>query len=182
MFVLAVLVIASGFLVAARIPSEYGLYLAVVAFVLLISLQIFKLVPRLNAVLLLGLAFALGMLLNWFDIQAGHWFPWVILSLGMVLSLIWAYAVGIRLGRVGALFFPLTILYLIGWFVLYLFFDSKSADVVWAIIGIFLFVGVATYITTESRHAQTEELVVPVASDLLIVYFNLFWLSSIVVR
>ncbi|MBL7162241.1 MAG: hypothetical protein ISS57_06520 [Anaerolineales bacterium] len=179
-FILVALIAALGYHLGEYIPSEWWLLPAAGALVLLITLQIFKLVPRLNFILLLGLALSAGALLNWFDLGDGNWFPWIVLSLGLISSLAWGYLLGIRLGWISSLFFPLTIVYLLVWFLIYLVPGLAAWMLAWAIIGMFLFVGQAIHIVTEARYSKTEEVPVPLVSDLFITYFNLFWIGAVI--
>ncbi|MBC8505615.1 MAG: hypothetical protein ISR58_15985 [Anaerolineales bacterium] len=177
---LTALVTMLGHHLGERIPSDWWYLPAIIALVLFATLQIFKQVTPLNFVLLLMLALSAGALLNSFDLESGNWFPWVVLSMGLVIPLVWGYGLGIRLGWVGALFFPFTIVYLLGWVILYFIPELEAWTLAWALIGLFVFIGLVTHIVTEARYSNVEEKQVPLASDLFILHFNLFWIGAVI--
>jgi len=179
-FILVTIIAALGNHLGKYIPSEWWLLPAASALILLVTLQIFKLVPRLNFVLLLGLALSAGMLLNWFDLPREGWLAWILLTLGIIISLAWGFLVGIRLGWIGALFFPLTIGYLIGWIMISLVPELAEWTIAWAVVGLFVFVSLAIHIVTEGRYSKVQEMPIPLVSDLFIVYFNLFWIGAVI--
>lgn len=176
---LAALTAALGYQLGGQIPFGGWPLLTISALALLIMLQIFKTAPRWSVILLLGLALLAGALLNWLDIQGPSWLPWVTLSVGMLLSLAWAYGLGVRLRWVGAAFSPVTIGYLLGWFVLYVLPVPVVPSTVWAWLGLFLFWGLGTHIVTEARFSQSSARAIRLACDLFVVYFNLFWLGAV---
>jgi hypothetical protein len=175
---LTALTAALGFRLGGQIPFGGWPLFTISALALLIMLQIFKTVPRWNLVLLLGLALLAGALLNWLDIQGPYWLPWATLSLGMLLSLAWAYGLGVRLGWIGAAFSLVTIGYLLGWFLLYILPIPAVPSTVWAWLGLFIFWALGVHTVTEARFSQSSRQAIPLASDLFVVYFNLFWLGA----
>ena len=144
-------------------------------------MQIFKQVPRLNLILLLGFSLTLGGLLHTFDLGGGFWFPGLILLLGLVLALIWAYMVGIRLSWLGVLLYPLTLFYLLGWLVMYIVNVQATFELIWAGCGIFLFLGLGVFLMTQARYVSPQSQVVPIVSDLFVIYGNLFWASAMLI-
>lgn len=167
-----------GFHLGERVPSGWWLVPTLGALAFLISLQIFKTVPRWNLVLLMGLALMAGTLLNWLDLRSDRWVSWVILSLGIVVPLMWAYGLGLRVVYVGALLFSITMAYVLGWLVLYFLPENAMVSAVWVEIGVLVFLGLAVHIVTEARFSQSVETPVPLAGDLFVVLFNLFWLGA----
>jgi len=177
---LTALIAALGHRLGKYIPVELWLLPAITALILFLALQIFKQVPRLNLVLLLGLALLAGAVLNWLDLSGRTWFAWIALILGLALSLVWGYLLGIRLGWFGILLFPITIAYLIGWFLISLLPEFAQLSVGWAVVGLFVFLGLAIHTVTEARFSEAGDTPVPLVSDLFIVYFNLFWIGALI--
>ncbi len=174
------MVAALGHQLGKYIPTELWLLPAFIALILFLTLQIFKQVPRLNVVLLIGLALVAGAVLNWLELSERSWFAWIVLILGLALSVVWSYLVGIRLGWFGILLFPLTIIYLMGWFVISLFPEFAQLSVGWAVAGLFMFLALAIHTVTEVRYSPAGENPIPLVSDLFIIFFNLFWIGAII--
>jgi len=177
---LTALVAVLGHHLGKQISLDWWYLPAVTALVIFANLQIFKQITPLNYVLLLMLALSTGALLNWFDLRGGNWFPWIVLTLGLVIPLGWGYGLGIRLGWIGALFFPFTVVYLLGWVILYFFPVLDVWTLAWAVVGLFVFMGLVIHLVTEARYSRTEENPVPFVSDLFIIYFNLFWIGAVI--
>jgi len=171
---------ALGHHLGKYIPVELWLFPAISALVLFFVLQIFKQVPRLNLVLLLSLALLAGVVLNWLDLTDRTWFAWIVLILGLALSLVWGYLLGIRLGWLGILLFPLTVVYLVGWFLISLFPEFAQLAVGWAVVGLFMFLALAIHTVTEARFSNSGDNPIPLISDLFIICFNLFWIGVII--
>ena len=172
---LAALLAMLGHHLGKHIPLDLWYLPAIIALVLFISLQIFKRVAPLNLILLLILALSAGALLNWFDLGSSGWFPWVVLTLGLVSSLAWGYGLGIRLGWLGNLLYLFSIVYLLGWVLLYFIPQIETWTLAWALIGLFVFMGLVTHIVTEARYSSENKTAVPLVSELFVLFFNLFW-------
>ena len=164
---------------AGNFPTWVGLPLTVGVFTLLVILQIFKMAHRWNLILLLGFAMTAGMLLQVIGIKK-HWFPWVVLFFATVVSLFWAFRLGIRLGWIGTALFPVSVAYLLGWAAFYFFSPPAILDVIWAGVGLIVFLGLAVHAITEGRYAEQAGSLVPLASDLFLIFLNLFWLGVII--
>jgi len=52
--------------------------------------------------------------------------------------------------------------------------------VIWARIGLVVFLGLAVHAITEARFAEQAGSLVPLASDLFVIFLNLFWLGVII--
>ncbi len=172
--------VALGHHLGKYTPPELWLLPAVIALILFLALQIFKKVPRLNFVLLMGLALMAGAVMNLFELPERTWLTWIILLLGLALSLVWSYLLGIRLGWLGIFLFPLTIVYLMGWFLISLLPEFAQLSIGWAVAGLFLFIALAIHILTEARFSRASEKPTPLVSDLFIVYFNLYWIGAVI--
>jgi hypothetical protein len=181
-FLLGLLAFSTGFVFGKRIPDELWWLPTASALLFLVLLQIFKQVARLNLLLMLGFSLSLGSLLPVFDLWVDLWFPILILLLGLGLALLWAYLVGLHMPWMGVLFFFLTLAYLLGWGILFFLTVPVNFELIWASIGILLFLGLGVYMLTQARYAPPQEQVVPIVSDLFVVYGNLFWVSAILVN
>lgn len=177
---LAALLAMLGHQLGKYIPLDWWYLPAFITLVLFISLQIFKRVAPLNFMILLILALSAGALLNWFDLGSGSWFSWVVLSLGLVTSLAWGYGLGIRLGWLGNLLNLFSIVYLLGWVVLYFIPRLAAWTLAWALIGLFVFMGLVTHIVTEARYSSENETPIPLVSDIFVLFFNLFWIGLLI--
>jgi hypothetical protein len=178
---LALLAFSAGFVLGGRMPDDMWWLPTPSALLFLVTLQIFKPVARLNLLLLSGFALSMGSLLTVFDLGVDLWFPVLVLLLGLVLALLWAFVVGIRLRWMGVLFTPLVLIYLLGWGILNFVRVPITVEQIWASIGIFLLLGLGIYLMIQARFTPPQEQVVPIVSDLFVVYSNLFWVSAILV-
>lgn len=175
----AALFTAAGVYLGRQIPLRFSLWFAIAALVLLLTLQIFKNEKGWNFTLLLMMALVAGVSMNRLDLSGAGWFSWFACFLGLVVSILWAYVLGVRLGWMGILFFPLILLYLLGWMFSALVFELAPLAEIWPWIGLFLFLGLGIYLLTEARFTSGTESAVPLGSDLYVVYFNLFWLGAV---
>lgn len=175
----AVLVAWGGYYLGQWISSGAWPYLTIISWGLLIGIFIFEKDPKWIFFLLVGFSFIGGMLLQGLGLDVNHSRGWGSLVLGFVIAFIWGASSGSQLAKAGGVLFPLTILYLLGWIVFSFYSFPSEVIAVWAGLGWLLFTLIGTSVI--SRRSSGMERIEPIslASDLFVVFFNLFWLATV---
>ncbi len=175
---LAAFLASLGAQLGGRLPVSLQPYLLVSLFILLAALNIFRTVSRLNLALFLALSFLSGVVLAQFVPIPMYSGAWLTLIAGIILSWVVGFLWRGRLPWGGKLFFPVLVLYALGWpFAAYLA-RSKWILPAYSSFGLILFGLLAIWLLSEARHASPENYI-PLTGDLFIAYFNIFFIGSL---
>jgi hypothetical protein len=145
----------------------------------LIGLYILEDEPGWNGALLLGFAMAAGALLRGVNFEAAPGKVWSTLVFCLCVSLVGGAYSGQKVRRARVTLFPLSILYLLGWIVFSIFPLPEIGMMMWAVLGLLLFLLVGVSIFSRGKLEGGEGYPIPLASDLFVVGFNLFWLAAV---
>jgi hypothetical protein len=136
--------------------------------------------PGWNIALLAGFALTAGLLLNWSGSNPSQWLTWVLfLGLGGV-SLTGAAVMGERFQTWMRVLLALTVIYLLGWLALITLDLAPGYRGFWILTGLLLFTLITMGILQRGVKSDQDSSPVPLAIELFVVLFNLFWLSGLV--
>ncbi|MBC8330857.1 MAG: hypothetical protein H8E28_02640 [Anaerolineae bacterium] len=167
-----------GYQFSEFLPELVQRYAIYSIWLFLIALRILKTDKPWNWIMLLGLSLTAGASLASIT-TALHWLSWSSLALSAFLAFLWAYGLGIRLRWLRVILYPAILLYLLGWIAFYFIPMPEQVDLLWIMVGVGLFLIAVVVSTIEARFASITDAPVPIASDLYILYFNLFWLGAL---
>ncbi|MCJ7717024.1 MAG: hypothetical protein MUO54_10975 [Anaerolineales bacterium] len=168
-----------GYRLASIFQMTNSIYILFVFLVLLVSMMILDKEPGWNVVLFLGFALAAGVILLWSSAEITQPKTWILFSILVLVSLAGGLFLSKRIGLAATVLYPTTILYMIGW-VLFLFFELPGLfKMIWIVLGLVLFTLIIIAILSRGENqSQEDNAAVPLAIELYVLLFNLFWLSS----
>jgi hypothetical protein len=151
----------------------------VVALGLWVAFQLYKQIHGWNLALLLVFSLAAGVLWGRLGAPVKVWLAWVLICVNLSLSLAWAYGLRMSLGWIASALTPCLGVYFGGWLALAFLPQPYVVTVIWAFIGVLLFLGMGIHLVSEARYLDAASTSVPLAGDLFIVYLNLYWLGAV---
>ncbi len=175
----AVLAACGGFFLGRWVPSGIRPYLIIIAWSLLIGMFILDKDPTWNFFLLVGFSLLGGMLLQGLAIGVNQGKVWGSLAVGFMIALLWGSWSGSQLSQAGMYLFPITVLYLMGWIGVSFFTFPTQIVALWAGLGWLLFTLIGTSVFSRGASGVEKLELTALASDLFVVFFNLFWLGII---
>jgi hypothetical protein len=138
--------------------------------------------PGWNVALMMGFSFTAGLLLKWSGADTGSWSTWLIFLGLLVAALIGAFILGERISKGLKFLLPLTALYMLGWLGV-LFWDLPPlVQGILILSGLVLFTAIAAGALQRGFSLEAAESPVPLAIELWVILFNLFWLAGLIAQ
>jgi len=162
------------------IPARGRAYLLIPFLILFLAMTILDQEPGWNLALLMGFSFTAGLLLKWSGAGAGRGSTWLFFLGLLTTAIIGALVLGKRIAKGLKFLLPLTALYMLGW-VGVLFWELPLwVRGVLIPSGLVLFTVIAAGALQRVFSLEVQESPVPLAIELWVILFNLFWLTGLI--
>jgi len=169
-----------GYRLAALIPPELRIYLMILFLGCLIGIIILEKEPGWNVVLFLAFTVSAGLPLYWSGVTLSLPKAWILFVILVLISLAGSISFSLPSSLGGIPFVLITVIYVIGWITFSFFQLSETYFSIWIYVGLVLFTTLAAGIFSRVKTAEKERGTLPLAIELFIVFYNLYWLSGIV--
>jgi len=73
-----------------------------------------------------------------------------------------------------------TVLYMLGWIILAVVSLPALISMIWTILGLALFTVISMAVISHGKTLARDESAIPLAVQIFVVQFNLFWLSALI--
>lgn len=171
---------ALGFNLLSLIPALEGHILLILFLVLFLAMTVLDREPGWNLALLLGFSFTGGALLNWSGAEVSREVTWLVFLGLLSLALFGAASLGATLKTGLKFLFPLTAFYTLGWVSVLLWDPPSWIQGLLIMVGLALFTAAAASVQQRGFDLGAEDSLVPLGIQLVVILFNLFWLSGLI--
>ena len=150
--------------------------------VLLISLVTLDAEPGWNLVFFIAFSLIAGILLNWSGTEISRFRTWILFILLLLVLVTGGFYLK-RFGKlVNAILFIGPIFYVVGWVFIAGVVVPAVVNHSWIVLGLVLFMLIGTGVIRQTKEHRAENKNISLSIQLLLILFNLFWLSSELVK